>query len=506
MAVHTFLLPDGGELSSGPGKSIVIQKVVLTQQVNTQEALSFGSVFSSCLEAQLFSTADSLPLTVGDEIEMYRDGEKQGVFYIENLEKAGKGVYKLTALDSLCQLDKDVSGYLASLSRWPYTLQELAGLICAECGLSLKEEAIPNGELPVYAFEGRGITGRMVLSWVGQAAGRFCRANADGQAEFAWYTPRELTLEPGGENWSFRGSFRFEQTVPAIDQVQLRREETDVGTVYPQGLQGGNVYVVEGNPLLTAQNGGSLLGVAQGLYGQLEGIFYTPGQVTIPSYLEIAPGQIITIRDDRGNLHTFFVMGRKRQGGKDILTCTGVQNREQARIAGRQSLQSLSGKVLHLQMDVDGILAENREAKGNLSRLQLDVEGIRTQVSRQQEEAGQISTQLSALQQESGKLTYKITQITENGTGKVTTDTGYRFDKDGLWISKSGEEMENKLDHTGMYVRRSGQLILQANNRGVEAADVTVRNYLTVGQFARLEDYQTNRTACFYIGGTNDGI
>ena len=68
------------------------------------------------------------------------------------------------------------------------------------------------------------------------------------------------------------------------------------------------------------------------------------------------------------------------------------------------------------------------------------------------------------------------------------------------------KEMENKLDHTGMYVRRSGQLILQANNRGVEAADVTVRNYLTVGQFARLEDYQTNRTACFYIGGTNDGI
>ena len=109
-------------------------------------------------------------------------------------------------------------------------------------------------------------------------------------------------------------------------------------------------------------------------------------------------------------------------------------------------------------------------------------------------------------QQESGKLTYIITQIPENGTGKVTTDTGYRFDKDGLWISKSGEEMENKLDHTGMYVRRSGQLILQANNRGVEAADVTVRNYLTVGQFARLEDYQTNRTACFYIGGTNDGI
>jgi hypothetical protein len=132
--------------------------------------------------------------------------------------------------------------------------------------------------------------------------------------------------------------------------------------------------------------------------------------------------------------------------------------------------------------------------------------GIRTQVRQQQEEGASLKTQLSTLEQSSGKLDIRISQIEEKGTQQVTTATGYRFDGDGLWISKSGEEMENKLDNTGMYVRRSGQVILQANNRGVEAADVTVRNYLTVGQFARLEDYQTNRTACFYIGGTNDGI
>jgi hypothetical protein len=65
--------------------------------------------------------------------------------------------------------------------------------------------------------------------------------------------------------------------------------------------------------------------------------------------------------------------------------------------------------------------------------------------------------------------------------------------------------MGNLLDHTGMYVRRSGEVILQANNQGVAARDVSVANFLVIGENARFEDYSSgtdqNRTACFYIGG-----
>ena len=60
--------------------------------------------------------------------------------------------------------------------------------------------------------------------------------------------------------------------------------------------------------------------------------------------------------------------------------------------------------------------------------------------------------------------------------------------------------MENLLDHTGMYVRRNGEVLLQANNQGVQTRDVTVRNYLIVGENARFEDYGSDRTACYYIG------
>ena len=63
--------------------------------------------------------------------------------------------------------------------------------------------------------------------------------------------------------------------------------------------------------------------------------------------------------------------------------------------------------------------------------------------------------------------------------------------------------MENLLNETGMFVKRSGEVILKADQEGVTAVDVTVGNYLIVGDHARFEDYSSavdgKRTACFWI-------
>jgi pyridoxine 5'-phosphate synthase PdxJ len=97
-------------------------------------------------------------------------------------------------------------------------------------------------------------------------------------------------------------------------------------------------------------------------------------------------------------------------------------------------------------------------------------------------------------------LEIKITEAIE-GKNSITTETGYTFDKDGLNIHKEGEAMHNTLDNTGMYVRRDNTDVLVANDEGVNAINLTARQYLIVGNNARFEDYPSNRTACFYIGG-----
>lgn len=99
----------------------------------------------------------------------------------------------------------------------------------------------------------------------------------------------------------------------------------------------------------------------------------------------------------------------------------------------------------------------------------------------------------------------------EDGTPQdsITTITGYTFNADGLTIRKSNEEMENLLDNTGMHVRRytgtEPENILIADNDGVNALNLTARQYLIVGSNSRFEDFSsgsdTKRTGCFYIGG-----
>ena len=95
----------------------------------------------------------------------------------------------------------------------------------------------------------------------------------------------------------------------------------------------------------------------------------------------------------------------------------------------------------------------------------------------------------------------KITEAVSGIDGASVKETGYTFDKNGLNIHKDGEEMHNTLDNKGMYVRKNDIDILVADSEGVNAVNLTARKYLIVGKNARFEDYQSNRTACFYIGG-----
>lgn len=136
---------------------------------------------------------------------------------------------------------------------------------------------------------------------------------------------------------------------------------------------------------------------------------------------------------------------------------------------------------------------------GKYSSVSVDVEGINATVSQQNSDINGLQEQMSTLQQTADGVSIQVQNIVDNGVDKVTTKTGYTFNEDGLKITKSGQEIENLLDNTGMYVTRSGETILQANNAGVVATDVTVRNYLIIGTHARFEDYGIDRTACFYI-------
>lgn len=162
-------------------------------------------------------------------------------------------------------------------------------------------------------------------------------------------------------------------------------------------------------------------------------------------------------------------------------------------------------KGLYVAQSDFGVYTEQTAAELEMTAkdLRMAFENIQTIMSEADEFENATNQQLASITAQAAGINITIQQILTNGVDKVKTSMGYTFDDEGLKIRKEGRQMENLLDNTGMYVKRSGEVILQANDEGVVATDVTVNNYLIMGSHARFEDYSdgtdSNRTACYFI-------
>lgn len=495
MIQHILELNDGTRIRGGEAEPAILS-VSLTQTANSGEALLPGAVCAAMAEISLYTRSGS-PLAQGDSFTLYEvteSGEqKLGVFLAELPQKKSANVISVTAYDRVTLLDRDITDFLAGLTDWPYSLYELAALVCDYCGVSLGDTEIPNGSYPVAAFSAGGITARQLLQWIAEAACCFCYADSQGVLRFGWYAESD-TVYTSGDYYQLSLA---DYTTAPVERVRIRAKEEDVGTVYPEETGEKNTYSITGNPLLTAQTAEALLPVAQTIYERLAPIAYTPCTLTMDA--GATPGSIVTVTDQKGGSYIVYVMERRRTGGRDTLVCTGPANLQSTTAVNNQSYQALSGKVLALRMDVEGILAENSDTKGQLASLKLDLDGITATVETAQEEN---KTAITTLQQTAEGLSVSVQSIQDNGVEKVANKFGLTIDGSAVTIHREGSEMENKLNEQGMYVLRGGETMLKADADGVTATDVTVNNFLSIGH-ARFEDYandeDSSRTACFFV-------
>lgn len=99
----------------------------------------------------------------------------------------------------------------------------------------------------------------------------------------------------------------------------------------------------------------------------------------------------------------------------------------------------------------------------------------------------------------------EINKAISNGVNNVKTQTGFVFDETGLTIQKVEDdvlgEMKTTITDDGMTVYRNNDALLVANNEGVNAENLHATTYLIVGGRSRFENYGSDRTGCFWIGG-----
>lgn len=388
-------LPSGTELKGGsPGSAV--KSLTLHTAVNAGQEFTIGSAFSDYIEAEIWADpGGSLQITAGDALTYYRQDDagsrtKVGVFYAEKPTRTKRNSYKVTAYDTISKLDADFSGWLhANQAQFPKTIWQLVQLACQRAGVALASSSLPiNGSYSVQAFYADDLTCRQIISWAAEAAGCYAHMNADGKLQFLTYTDKRSTVKitPDGASNStayYADSLSYEDyTVKAIEKVQIRQSDSDVGVIYPDSTTATNTYAVQGNLLLTTGTEANLKSVVQNLYNVLKNVTYTPCKVSVPSSSGLACGQIVHVKDARGREFDTYLMSATISSGKASFESVGSASQESSSAVNSQSYKNLTGKMLEIKTSVDGLEVKASDLTGKYTDLKATVDGLSSEVKK----------------------------------------------------------------------------------------------------------------------------
>lgn len=395
MYYSVLRLPNGTELKGGEAGS-TLKALTLHTAVNAGQEFTIGSAFSDYIEAEIWADpGGSLQITAGDALTYYRQDDagnrtKVGVFYAEKPTRTKRNSYKVTAYDTMSKLDTDFSGWLhANQAQFPKTIWQLVQLACQRAGVTLASSSLPiNGSYSVQAFYADDLTCRQIISWAAEAAGCYAHMNADGKLQFLTYADKRSTakITPDGASNStayYADSLSYEDyTVKAIEKVQIRQSDSDVGVIYPDSTTATNTYAVQGNLLLTTGTEANLKSVVQNLYNVLKNVTYTPCKVSVPRSSGLACGQIVHVKDARGREFDTYLMSATISSGNASFESVGSASRESSSAVNSQSYKNLTGKMLEIKTSVDGLEVKASDLTGKYTDLKATVDGLSAEVKK----------------------------------------------------------------------------------------------------------------------------
>lgn len=436
-----------------------------------------------------------------------------GVFWVlENVKK-------LSTIPIVCFDRMSLTNKVFDFSTlvFPTDCATIFNEVVTQCELTASDslvEEIAQLEYPINSLLTNDPTCRDILAGFGIMLQKNLRFSRAGVLESFWYAAEYAgeAIYRGATSKSNRvGNSSYGDNQISITGVYL---EDAYGNTFSVGTE---EYAVELPTSPIIQGSDMAIPILEAALTVLQSVAHRPSTITYSGDPAIQAGDVLVHEDTPIGTITLPVMRLVYKfAGTGTLESLGTDSATQGqksstdkklKKAFARADQDKSELATMISQSADNVLIQASEKfadKQSVSSLQVETENISAEVARQEETIEGLQTDLVAVQQSASDLSITIQQVIDNGAEKVTTrEAKYTFDDEGLKIAKSGEEMANKLDNTGMYVTRSGETILQANNEGVIATDVKVRNYLIVGNHARFEDYNdgsdSKRTACFWI-------
>ncbi len=365
------------------------------------------------------------------------------------------------------------------------TLGSFLEQLCSQIGLTLTTKAFTNSDVVLDGekYDDGQYTYRDVLTEIAQAAGGTIAIINDA-VSVIYPTETNETISP--DNLS---AIAISDQYGPINSVVIARTPQE-DNLYKQDETAADFHEIkiENNQLMDTHRDDFI----DGIYNALHGLTFFPCEISSFGCCLFDIGDRFTLETLDGSVYSTIMLGN------NIEITQGIQETIKSVIPeGTKTDYSTASKTDRVINQT--VLRVNKQAQtieAFVSKTEQDINGLAGEI-------GDITKRVSATM--TADAIEFLVQQKVDGKQSIETSTGYTFDEDGLRIKKSGDEMENLLDNSGMYVKRGSEEILKANNEGVEAINLTARQFLVIGTHSRLQDYTDSsnkrRTACFWIGG-----
>lgn len=362
----------------------------------------------------------------------------------------------------------------------PVTLGAYLQAICDFLGIELATPEFYNSTVIIDEEKyNKEYTFRDVLTEIAQAAGGTIAIKND-KLWVLYPVASEITVEPSNLK-----SIKIGEVYGPVNSIVIARMPQE-DNICKKDETAENIceIKIENNQLMDSHREDFI----EGLYTALSGLTYYPHEVE--SYgigileicdfftIETLDGKTYTALHLSGNMEITQGLIESTKGAAPTATETDYK-------AASTTDRTLNKTILRVDKQegiIQGLVTKTEEKTNELTG---ELDKVKKSVE-------------ATMSAEDIKI---LVSTSVEGKNSIETSMGYTFNDEGLRIKKSGEQIENLLTHEGMYVNRADDNVLTADKTGVEAINLKARQYLIIGKNSRLEDYEGNRTACFYIGG-----
>lgn len=447
---------DGGVIGND---QFLTESMELEEVLCSEESLTFGCCCASTLKITVLNNI--IPLK-GKQLEMscvLKGAEEApftfGRYKVDSDKPTADRKYRdIVAYDAIYDINKaEVSDWYNSLT-FPLSLKQFRDSFFSHLGIEQESITLTNDSAIVEkTVDPSELSGQTVITAICEINGCFGHIGRNGK--FQYIVLKEMveglypsdTLYPSDALYpadtmnaeevssSHYQSCTYEDFVTErIDQVQIRKEENDIGKIYPEA--GRNCYIVQDNFLVYGKGSKELQIIAQNLLSVIGKVWYRPAEVTAKGTPCLEVGDGICLRTRYEIIYT-YILSRTLKGIQaltDSYSASGTQYQSEKVSGIHEQIVQIKGKTNVLTRTIEETKSEIVEVeKGLSSRITQNAEAISLEVTRATGVEGSLSSQISVNAQQ---ITLKVSKnniVSEiNQTAESIKISAQRIDLVGL--------------------------------------------------------------------------